>query len=227
MSRTFKGIRRRVEGERAQFAINAVREQGFTVTGHGRLGNETGYFIRTKEGPAINYYDTGTITVTGTHRHKFRDTEMLRMPDGINSVLIVAAHDNDDLFQLCVQLQTLGMVVDTAFYSQPTWMKKVALARRRGMHVMAFVSSDSNIEHHNRILPDAYFGIGLLVARLQQEHLTVLCDESVRLPEVYGLLGSNLITYGGGIRSVEDQLRVRFAGAGFVTPQDSIAAPAA
>lgn len=73
-------IRNRIEGDRAAFAVAAVNAQGLTVDWHARLGDDTGYSVHTHEGPVINIYDTGTITVTGNFPGLLGDRNALRMP---------------------------------------------------------------------------------------------------------------------------------------------------
>lgn len=87
----FKGIRRRVEGNRAAYAVAAVAQKGFTITRHARLGDDTGYTIRTKEGPVINLYDTGTITVTGNNCRLFGERDSLKMPDTVQEALAISS----------------------------------------------------------------------------------------------------------------------------------------
>lgn len=81
-----RGPRIRVDGERALYAMEALSRQRLTVRQHGRLRDDTGYQIRTYEGPVINLYDTGTITVTGNYPRLVTDRDSLRVP-----------HDDDRL----------------------------------------------------------------------------------------------------------------------------------
>lgn len=69
MGKNLTGERQRVDGERAQHAVNIVIQRGHRIKNHGRLLDETGYQIRTYGGPVINLYDTGSITVSGNNRH--------------------------------------------------------------------------------------------------------------------------------------------------------------
>src|SRR5699024_6466387 len=111
------------------------------------------------------------------------------------------------------KVQEMGIPVSTAVFSQPSWMKKVALARRRGMHILALISSAAEGESSTETLRDqldASFGLGLLVARIEREHLTVIWDEEIEMPHVYGLLGPNLIQYQDNISVVDLELRERF-----------------
>lgn len=93
----FKGIRRRVEGERAAFAVAAVERKGYTVHRHHRLADDTGYSIYTKEGskvgPVINIYDTGTTVVMGNRCHLFGDRDSLRMPDNFEEAMSMSSRE--------------------------------------------------------------------------------------------------------------------------------------
>lgn len=79
-------IRIRVDGDRAAYAVAAVIGQGLTIDWHARLGDETGYTIHTHQGPVINLYDSGTITVTGNNPGLLSDRNALRMPGKALSV---------------------------------------------------------------------------------------------------------------------------------------------
>lgn len=194
MSKEFKGIRIRVEGERARHAVAAVTDQGLKVIEQHRLSNDTGYQIRTAEGPVINLYDTGTITVTGSRGYLVRDREALRYSRQVCDVLIVAVHDNDCLMQLGLKLQSMGVSMDAAFFSNTSWMKKVSAARKTGKHVVALVSCNSDTES-STLASEVYFGIGLLVARIPFEHLTVIHDDTIDFPYAGGLMSRVLISY--------------------------------
>lgn len=87
----FRGIRRRVEGDRAAYAVAALERKGYTITRHARLGDDTGYTIRTGEGPVINLYDTGTITVTGNNCRLFGERDSLKMPDTGQETLVTSS----------------------------------------------------------------------------------------------------------------------------------------
>lgn len=214
----FNGIRRRVEGERARYAVNTVAEMGFTIIHSDRLGNDTGYAIRTKDGPAINLYDTGTITVTGNNRSVFRDTEKLRMPSSVRDVLIVANLDDEALLHFTMKLRSVGIATSTAFFSTDSWMKRVSTARRRGQHILAHFSvseSDQGYKGNVVATPDGYFGVGLLIARIERDNLTVVCDDALDMPQVEEFLGSSLIRYSHRLDPEYSDVTERLAKLGF------------
>lgn len=89
----FNGVRVRVEGERARHASRVVAGRGYTIKQEGRLGDDTGYIIRTVEGPVINLYDTGSILISGNGRPEFGSVDEFRPPDVGTGVLILSADD--------------------------------------------------------------------------------------------------------------------------------------
>lgn len=102
----FRGIRRRVEGERAAYAVAAVERKGFTIKHHARLGNDTGYIIRTKEGPVISLFDTGTITVGGNNCALFGERDSLRMPATVKEALAMSRQEGGAAQQLFLDVNS-------------------------------------------------------------------------------------------------------------------------
>src|SRR5699024_5555556 len=104
------------DGPRAEYALGVIADRGYTIKHHARLGDDTGYSIRTREGPVINLYDTGSILVSGNGRGQFGDVDALRMPDTSSGVLVVASDDDDALLSLSMQLRGWGHAVEVAFF---------------------------------------------------------------------------------------------------------------
>lgn len=141
MARKFTGSRKRVEGERADHAVSVIAKRGYTVRDHGRLGDDTGYKILTYQGPVINLYDSGSITVTGNNRHLSGEVDSLRLCDTNPGIIIVASNDDEALLLLSMTLHGWGAIVECALFGQDSWMEAVGQARMRGFHVLVFVSS--------------------------------------------------------------------------------------
>lgn len=217
MGKKFTGVRKRVECERARYAIRVIEERGYTIKRHSRLGNDTGYYIRTDQGPIVNLYDTGSILISGKNRHRFGNVDALRMPDTSTGIIIAASADDEALLQLSMKIRAWGHGVEFAFFGQRGWMEKVGQARKRGAHVLVLVSSgvqtvaDVSARHPD---PDVSFGIGVIVARIEREHITVLCHNAVAMPHLGNLIGSEVMRYSAHIQEVDDRLRARLRDAG-------------
>lgn len=219
----FTGVRRRVEGERARHAARVIVERGYTIRQEGRLGDDTGYIIRTVEGPVINLYDTGSILISGNNRHQFGSVDELRFPETSAGVLILANEEDGALQDVTGMLTEWGIAVERVYLGSSTWMTDVANARKRGLHVVMLVSGSSFAVGDARRAADpaTYFAFGVLVARLDRQSLTVICDEAVEMPPRSDLLGTVIIRYegdvsrsGGQLKAHLEQTGVRFGAGG-------------
>lgn len=216
MSKKFTGVRRRVEGERARHAVRVIVGRGYKIKSEGRMRDDTGYHIRTAEGPVINLYDTGSILVSGNDRHLFGDVEELKLPESSSGVLILVSADEDAVSDLCEMLSGWGITHNRVDFAAPGWMESVAQARKRGLHVMALVSDAAAVSNHSgqSQFPGVYFGLGLLVARLSREHFTVLSHKAVDMPDKRDMFGATVLRYSNRVGDLQAVLQTRLQSVG-------------
>jgi hypothetical protein len=211
----FSGVRIRVEGERATHASRVVAERGYTIKQEGRLGDDTGYIIRTVEGPVINLYDTGSILISGNGRREFGSVDELRPPNSNRGMLLLttAAEDSPELAGM---LESWGLPHEHARFSDGDWMRAVATARGQGQHILIDISANPSLRNGSNELadPEVYYGMGLIVARISRDHVTVVCQELVRMPHQGETLDIEVMRYSRNVRELQERMEARMRASG-------------
>src|SRR5689334_12119493 len=88
-----------------------LQRTGLTIKSDTRLPNDTGFQIRTAEGPVVNIFDNGTRIVQGKNQHLVSDikdqltTGKTNVTSSSRKVFVVYGHDNAAKIELEAMLR--------------------------------------------------------------------------------------------------------------------------
>lgn len=182
-----------------------IRALGMTITSEGRLPNETGYQIRTKQGPIVNVYDKGTCSVQGKNQDLLKGkASFLDAPvEDVASrkVFVVYGHDEKAKVELEAMLRRWSidpLVLDQLPSEGLTIIEKLEKYRDQASFAVVLATPDD--QGHPASKPDevAYrarqnvvLELGMMLSQLGRSRVAILIKgitEMERPSDIQGLI---------------------------------------
>ena len=182
-----------------------LRALDLTITREGRIANDTGYQIRTQQGPIINVYDKGTCNVQGTNKHLLEGKVTFMggpRQDAIpRKVFVVYGHDEKAKTELEAMLRRWSiepLVLDQLPSQGLTIIEKLEKYADQASFAVVLATPDD--QGHPALKPDeiAYrarqnvvLELGMMLTQLGRSKVAVLIKgmtEMERPSDIQGLI---------------------------------------
>lgn len=207
-------------------AQSRLEAGGLIVESRTRLGNDTGYQLRSKTGEIVNVFDKGTVSVQGKNQQQAR--QLLGVDQGADAtrevpalasrkVFVVYGHDGTARTQLEAMLRRWGLdplILDQLPSEGQTIIEK--LEKYAGEDVrFAVVLATPDDEGHVRGKPDenkyrarqnVVLELGLLLAKLGRSKVAILMKDQEHMERPSDIQGLIYLPFIDNVEDVKVQL---------------------
>lgn len=217
-----------------------VTEKQYCILQENRLGNDTGWQIRLKEGQIINVFDKGTVSVQGKNPEPIKlllqGADEQAHPTASSAlernVFVVYGHDEDARNQLEILLRRWRfnpLILDQLPSEGQTIIEKLEKYRGKAEFAVVLATPDdegyragSPDEKAFRVRQNVVLELGMMLAHLGRSRVAILLKEQEKMERPSDIQGLVYIPFKDDLKEASLPLAKEMNAQGFRIPLEKL-----